>query len=72
MLMSDVLHDSYKYLFLQIQVHLLITSLEDILVFSLIQNIVMIAKDKLSSSLSSSSGLWTTKQHYLYMVTKLT
>ena len=40
--------------------------------FSLIQNIVLIAKDKLSRSLSSSSDLRTTKQHCLYMVTKLT
>ena len=45
---------------------------QPVIELSLIQNIIMIAKDKLSSSLSSSSGLRTTKQHCLYMVTKLT
>ena len=31
--------------------------------FSLLQNMLLVIKDKLSSSLSSSSGLRTTKQH---------
>ena len=35
--------------------------------FSLSQNILLIVKDKLSSSLSSSSGLRTTKQQCPYM-----
>ena len=35
--------------------------------FLLSQNMLLIVKDKLSSSLSSSSGLRTTKQQCLYM-----
>ena len=35
--------------------------------FSLLQNMLLIVKDKLSSSLSSSSGLRTTKQQCAYI-----
>ena len=39
----------------------------DTVTFSLLQNMLLIVKDKLSSSLSSSSGLRTTKQQCPYM-----